>query len=120
MLSQAPTRNDQCQGFGFRPSGVGSGKIRRDEVQEVVKTKDLCVGRGLLTRFDEVQDSQFRAVKFAFIDNVDALRSRAPDKLLSVIFKRQEENISLRVATYERCSSSFNQACDLCEKRRQQ
>ena len=97
--------------------GVEAEKIRREK-SVVVKTKDACVGRGLLTRFDEVRVISFRSElsNLPFKENVNALRCRAEDKPLSVIFKRKKENISLRVATYERCSALFKRVCNLWRK----
>ena len=97
--------------------GVDAEKIRREK-SVVVKTKDVCVGRGLLTRFDEVRVISFRSElsNLPFKENVNALRNRAEDKPLVVIFKRKKENISLRVATYERCSGLFKRVCNLWRK----
>ena len=54
--------------------GVDAEKIRREK-SVVVKTKDVCVGRGLLTRFDEVRVISFRSAlsNLPFNENVKAL-----------------------------------------------
>ena len=74
----------------------------------VVKTKPFCIGRGVLTKFDEValvnMDSSSR--NLTFTDIVNLLRGRDEEKPLNVIFKRHKENISLRKSTFEKCKFS--------------
>ena len=101
-------------------NGVNNKETTSDGIQRsiVVKTKSLCIGRGLLTKFDEVSIVAMKPEtrNKSFKEIVGLLRARSQDEPLTVIFKRHKENILLRKAVYKTCFALFKEVCLLWNK----